>query len=440
MARFLLATHPFTGHFEPGVPIAYELVRRGHEVHWYTGPKFQPKIEALGAVYEPMHEALVRDDADIGVVFPERRGLQGLAQLKFDLKHLFTDAAEGHIADLEAILKHYPAEALLTDILFIGGSLLQEKTGIPWAGYGMTIMGLNSRDTAPSGLILPPNASPPGRIRNHILNFLVHGVLFRDVNRNLDRVRQRIGLPARHTWFADALLPTHLFLQGTIPAFEYPRSDMKPQLHFIGPSLPPPSPIFTPPPWWPEVVEAHRPVILVTQGTFATDPQELVIPAIKGLANEEVLVIVTTGGTPVEDFPLHSLPTNVRLVQFVPFAALMPYVSVMVTNGGYGSTHFALANGVPLVGAGKSEDKGEICARIGWSGVGINLKTQTPDAEQVRQAVKAVLDQPVYRQNARQMQAEIGRTNAPVTAADLMEELVATRQPVLTIKARHPAV
>jgi len=32
-------------------------------------------------------------------------------------------------------------------------------------------------------------------------------------------------------------MPYHLYLEGTVPAFEYPRSDLPPQVHFIGPSL-----------------------------------------------------------------------------------------------------------------------------------------------------------------------------------------------------------
>ena len=32
MARFLVATHPITGHVLPGIPMVAELVRRGSEV------------------------------------------------------------------------------------------------------------------------------------------------------------------------------------------------------------------------------------------------------------------------------------------------------------------------------------------------------------------------------------------------------------------------
>lgn len=44
MARVLIATTPASGHINPVLPVARELMRRGHDVHWYTGEKFRIKI------------------------------------------------------------------------------------------------------------------------------------------------------------------------------------------------------------------------------------------------------------------------------------------------------------------------------------------------------------------------------------------------------------
>jgi UDP:flavonoid glycosyltransferase YjiC (YdhE family) len=68
------------------------------------------------------------------------------------------------------------------------------------------------------------------------------------------------------------------------------------------------------------------------------------------------------------------------LAQFIPFYHLMPYVDVMVTNGGFGGVQIALSHGVPLVVAGATEEKPEIAARVAWGSVGINLKTGRPAA------------------------------------------------------------
>ena len=99
-------------------------------------------------------------------------------------------------------------------------------------------------------------------------------------------------------------------------------------------------------------------------------------------------------------------------------------VKVLVTNGGYGGTHFALTQGVPLVAGGQSEDKAEICARIAWAGVGVNLKTSSPTPTQVRDAARKVLQDQGCRRRALAMQEEFGRHDAPTRAAELLETLV----------------
>jgi MGT family glycosyltransferase len=257
-------------------------------------------------------------------------------------------------------------------------------------------------------------------------------ILFRDVNRFYDRIRTQVGLPkSRDGLFNDAISP-HLYLQGTIPSFEYPRSDLAPQIHFIGAFLAAQSPDFDPPAWWGEIEQSRRPVIHVTQGTEHTDPSSLIEPTIRALAGEEVLVVATTGGLPTETVKIDPLPDNVRIERFIPHAHLLPYVTIMVTNGGYGGTQNALAHGVPLIAAGRTEEKPEVCARIAWSGAGINLKIDRPKPEQVLHAVREMLANARYENRAEELRAEFQRHNAPEEACDLLERLATTQQPVTT--------
>lgn len=102
----------------------------------------------------------------------------------------------------------------------------------------------------------------------------------------------------------------------------------------------------------------------------------------------------------------------------------------MITNGGYNGVQVALAQGVPLVAAGQTEEKPEVCARIEWSGVGINLKTKTPTPTQIKNAVKKILSSPQYRQNAERLKADIAGYDSAKIAATLLEQLAATKQPV----------
>ena len=186
------------------------------------------------------------------------------------------------------------------------------------------------------------------------------------------------------------------------------------------------------PAWWGEVTAGHRPVVMVTQGTFSANPRDLIAPAVAGLAGEELLVLVA-GASP-EALGLDAIPANARIAPFIPFGLALPHVDVFVTNGGFGGIHYALVNGVPLVIAGATEEKPEIANRVARTGAGLNLKTGHPTAGQVCAAVREVLRTPGYRQQARRLPAELAQHDAPVEAALLLEALATTQRPVVA----HP--
>ncbi len=234
------------------------------------------------------------------------------------------DIAVEQCEDLAAILNDFPADIILGDSFAFSALFAAERAGLPLAMLNITNLFARSRDTAPDGLALAPSSTTLGRIRNRFLNWLVLRVLPRDVNRHCNQARARLGLPAvKEMLFELAIHRPRLFLQPTISAFEYPRGDLPSQVHFVGALLPEAPSDFLPPSWWDEL-KTERPVVLVTQGTLATDPNELLVPAIRGLAGEDVLVVATTGNRPVENIGVTPLPANVRLERFIPFAHILP--------------------------------------------------------------------------------------------------------------------
>jgi len=426
--KFLVATMPIPGHVAPFSPVVRELLRRGHEVVWYGSRFFRDKIEATGARFEPITRALDYGDSDYNRYFPKRAGLSGLRQIVFDFEKVFVGAVEGMSQDLEAILGRYPAEVLLHDPAVAAAMLLGERGIVPTATLNITVVGFESRDLAAFGLGLPFDPSALGRLRNRLTYWAVDHVVFAPVNRAFRKVTGAHGWP----FFPFRPRPSkYLQLQPSVPGFEYPIYDLPPQLHFIGPLLPDNPPNFVPPAWWEEVVHSPKPVVLVTQGTVATNADELIRPTLQALAAEDVLVIATTGGKRAEElsFPI---PANARVEPFVPFGLLMPHIDLYVTNGGYGGVTIALANGVPVVSGGTTEDKPEVSNRVAYSGVGLNLKTNHPNPKKVRDAVRRVLADPSFKARAQAIQADFARHDAAAEAAGLLERLAATGQPVLS--------
>jgi MGT family glycosyltransferase len=240
----------------------------------------------------------------------------------------------------------------------------------------------------------------------------------------LDAERSMLGLGPVSAEFADLLQSPYLHIMPTTPAFEYPRRNLAPQVHFVGPLLPASPADPEPPAWWSEL--DGRRVVHVTQGTYATDVGGLIRPTIDALAGDDVLVIATTRDAGA----LGKVPPNVRVAPFVPHDLLLPKVDAMVTNAGYNGVLTALAHGVPLVCAGQTEDKAEVSARVAWSGAGIDLRTSTPTRDEVGSAVERVLGEPAFRRNARRIGADFARHDGPREAAELLETLASTGVPV----------
>src|SRR5580692_8082291 len=415
MARFLIAATAVPGHVFPLLAVSQHLVSRGHEVVVYTGRLFRERAEATGAQFVAFRAEIDIDYRQLDERFPERRKItSGPGQLCFGLKHVFADAMPHQSAGIRDIRRDFAVDAIIVDTMFCGTFPLllglPEKR-VPIVALGITALALSSADTAFFGTALPPSWAAADRARNAAMNSHLQQTIFGSAQRYFNDVLAKHGSRPLPAFLFDAMITLpDLYLQLTAKEFEYPRSKMPDSIRFVGPLLPPPSNDFRPPPWWDDLDKAG-PIVLVTQGT---------------LANEDLTVIASTGGPPVESIPA-ALPQNAKVTTFLPFDRLFPKVSVMVTNGGYGAVNHALSLGVPLVVAGDSEEKPEIAARVAWAGAGINLGTGRPSASQIREAVRAVLTKPQYRQRAQALSTAFARHNARDEIAELVEGLAAGR-------------
>lgn len=408
MSTYLIACTPAHGHVVPLVRIARDLLARGHAVSVLTSARYAERVRAAGARFVPLPaDADVNlDDAD--AEFPERVGLRGPAAIRFDMSNLFIRPAASQFAALRAELAGSEVDAVLAEPLFFGAALLarlprEERPAV--VALGIFPLGVKSRDTAPFGLGIPPLGGAIGRVRNAALSVLAENAIFGGVQREADAVCRRETGTGLAGFILDWASAADALVQFTVPGFEYPRSDLPDTVHFAGP-LTAPAPDTAVPEWWDDL-DGTRPVVHVTQGTIAnSDFGQLVLPTVAAMAASECLVVVSTGGRARESLPAE-LPANVRVAEYLPYDRFLPLVDVMVTNGGYGGVQQALAHAVPLVVAGQTEDKVEVCARVGWSGAGINLKTNRPAAAAVGAAVSRVLSESSFRARAEALSAEL---------------------------------
>ncbi len=343
-------------------------------------------------------------------LFPERKHIPlGPEQSRYSLERAFIDPLPAQYEGLKEVLRDFDADVILGDNFLFGvlPMLLGPRSERPPIILcGTMYLHCRRDDGAPHRLGLPPATNDAQR-EEYAAHFQkMETALSAPVHRYLNARLARFGVQSPSTDLLDALVTLpDAYLQLTVPSFEYPRLKLPSSVHFVGtlPIIPKQAPL----PSWAHELDGSRKIVLVTQGTVSNfDFGKLVVPTLAALANQPgVLVIVTTGGRSIDAIP-GPIPGNARAASYLPFEWVLPKADVLVTNGGYGSVNQALSFGVPLVTAGLSEDKAEVTARVGWSGVGIDLATNEPTPEALRDAVRTVLDKPEYRSRASTMAKE----------------------------------
>ncbi|NYD67605.1 glycosyltransferase [Agromyces atrinae] len=426
MPSLLIACTPVHGHVQPLLAVARHLIGHGHRVRFLTGERYRSAVEATGAEYLALPRDIDYDDSDVDAAFPDRVGRTGVAGIRWDVENIFLAPAPLQLAALDEAIAAEQTDAVLVESMFVGAvALVSRPRGErpPVVNLGIIPLGLSSVDTAPFGLGIAPMPGLRGRIRNRALRFVAEHVIFGALQRSAQRmVRETTGHELEGFFLGSAALADAV-VQFTVPEFEYPRSDLPEHVHFVGPvarSRPSSAAL---PEWWGDL-DGSRPVVHVTQGTVANaDLGALIVPTVEALASDDVLVVVSTGGRPLTDLP--ALPSNVRAAEYLPYDALLPLTDVVVTNGGYGGVHYAMEHGVPLVVAGTTEDKIEVSARVAWSGVGIDLRTERPTTDAVRRAVRTALADPSYRAASERVGAAI-RASAGLDGLDeVLMDLIA---------------
>jgi len=431
MSSIIIAGFPAQGHVTPLLAVAENFIKRGDEVRFITGSLFADKVAATGATYVPLPAEADFDDQPLAERFPERAKLKGLKAGVFDVEHVFARPAKSQYETIVAALAAKPADVVIAESVFVGASFLLQRPRSARPAVvmcGVIPLSITSRDTAPFGLGLPP-ARVLNRPRNAALVVIV-GRVVQQANRTLNALHREVhGSDIPWTFidwgrYADALV------QFTVRSFEYARSDEPSTVAFVGP-LSATGSRASLPEWWADL-DGTRPVIHVTQGTVAnTDYDQVIAPALRALADDDVLVVVTTGGRPVSTLP--PLPVNARAATYLLYDELLPRTSVFVTNGGYGGVQHALRYGVPIVATGGKEDKPEVGARIAWSGVGRRIRSERPTPRALRRDILAVLNQPRYRQAARRVAADMAAAPGFAGLADIVDRLVGTASPTQSV-------
>ncbi|KAK5125382.1 hypothetical protein LTR85_000491 [Meristemomyces frigidus] len=428
----VMVATPLYGHVRPMRSLARSLTKRGYHVTFIAGHTFKKSLEAIDSVEYVQLQGNADVDPDrLDDFFPGRSELpKDVMVMLWDLEHIFFGTLAAQHATLESVLRRSDLACkkvvIVADAIYTGllPMLLDSPDAkrVPVVGLGHFPIALMSKDTAPFGSGLPSQGEERNTAMNAGVIQMMSGVQAA-VERILAPYKCAKPLPSRQPMDMVFRAPD-IYCQLCVPELEPPRSDLPENFRFVGTLLggndQRPSPD-----WFQSFIvedKSDLPLVMVTSGTLPNmGPTELILPTIEACRTLPVRLIVCAVHARRPDGFV--LPENARWAEWIPFEELFKYTSLVVSNGGYGGINQAFAAGIPMILAGMSEDKAETGVRGAMTGAAINLRTQTPTAEQIHEALELMLSNRVYKEKALEMKKAYAACDPVGSIVEAVNEL-----------------
>lgn len=408
MAHFAVLAPPLPGHFNPLLVLSRELVRRGHRVTFVNQPDAEALVRgkgvdfaAIGARSHPPGSLAARTRA-----LGRLRGPIGLRGTIRDVASL-TDA---FCRDGPAVLSRIGADAVLADQMEAAGGLLAEHLRLPFASIA-TALPINREPAVP-----PPylgwRYDPTERgIRRNEGGYRVADLLMAPVAETIARHAAALGLPPRRR--AEECLSPVLQVAQAVAEIDYPRVQLPPAFHYVGPFVEAGEAAF-------ELPEHDRPLAFCSFGTLQGGRAGLLRRVAAACADLGLCLVLAHGGR-LSAEAARRLPGDTLVYDFVPQRAVLAKAAVAISHCGFNSVLDALSFGVPIVALPLAFEQPATAARLVRAGVGEMVPPLRRTRRGLRRALERVLETPAYGAAAGEVAARMQTAGGVGRAADLIE-------------------
>ena len=309
MPKTLFFNVPAHGHVNPSLPLVAELVRRGHEVTYFTTESYRQRVAATGAtvaIYDGV------EDDYFGV-----RGLDGSVP-QLAARVLLNTTGKILPGLLERVTQAQP-DYLMYDTMCPWGYFLAQITGLP--------------AVASSSLMpLAPRLMRDWKVLRLFLPMLVKGF---QAGNEANRLSRALGAQYHVTPLGMMNVlsaPADLVISYSSAAYVPYADALEGSVKLVGWTLQTDAADET------FVHDSQRPLIYVSLGTVANGNLAFFETCITALADLPYDVLITTGGR-FEAAQFDPLPANITLRPWVPQTQVIQQAALFITHGGLNSLH-----------------------------------------------------------------------------------------------------
>lgn len=420
--RIVLSNIGTFGDTNPLIAIALELKRRGHEPVMAVPEVYRAKIEPLGLEFRP-----IRPDID-----PENTAL---VEMIYDVKHgtetglrkfLFPALRQTYADLLDAATEPRRADLLLLGELNYAGPIVAEVTGIPWASYVLAPLSFFSAYDPPVLPMYPRLARADkavpgmGRAIKRLARFVS-----RKWPEPIYELRRELGLgrgrnplfDAKHS--PDLVLALFSHVLGEEQQ-DWPRNTLITGFCYYdadagNAKLPEKLEAF---------LNAGEAPIVFTLGSAAVlaagNFYEYSARAAMRLGKRAVLLI----GSDERNRPRVKLPESICVAEYAPYSALFPRASLVVHQGGVGTTAQCLHAGKPMLIMPYSHDQPDNARRMQRLKVAKVIRKKRYTPWRVARRLTKIFADERFARRSESVARQLSREDGVKTACDALEQLL----------------
>jgi rhamnosyltransferase subunit B len=419
--RIVLSNIGTYGDINPLIALAIELKDRGHTPVMALPEVYRSRIAPVGLIFHP-----IRPDID-----PSNNVL---VEMVYDIKHgtehglrnfLFPALRQTYDDLLDAATRPARADLLLVGELNYAGPIVAEVTGIPWASYVLAPLSFFSAFDPP---VLPPypklakaDKGVPGfgRVIKRVARFVS-----RRWPEPIYELRKELGLSRGENPLFDAKHSPYLVLALFSRVLGVEQKDWPPNTVITGFAFyDADSGNAKLPPHLDQFVTCGDPPLVFTLGSAAVlaagDFYEVSAKAVMELGKRAVLLI----GSDPRNKPRQKLPDSICVAEYAPYSKLFSGASIVVHQGGVGTTAQCLSAGKPMLIMPYSHDQPDNARRMKRLGVAKVIQKAKYTPEKVAHKVRKILDDSQIAHTAKAVAEKLGKEDGVKAACDALEEL-----------------
>jgi UDP:flavonoid glycosyltransferase YjiC (YdhE family) len=418
--RIVLTTFGTLGDVHPLIAIALEMRRRGHTPVLAVPEIFRPKIEPMGLEFAQVGPTLDPEDPQqVADLMDIHKGTERTLR---DV--LFPAIRQSYDELRRAVEAKGGADLMLAGELTYQAPVVAEVTGVRWASYVLAPLSFFSAHDAP---VLPPY---PGLAKlQSAVPATGHAVtrFARWVTRHwaepVYQLRAELGLGRGPNVLFDAKHAPSLVLAMFSPLLGEPQPDWPPNTEITGfvfydgdagkQELPAELEQF---------LQAGEPPVIFTLGSAAVlDAGNFYEESAKAalLAGVRAVLLV---GTDARNVP-QTQSASLCVARYVPYSKLFPRASLIVHQGGVGTTAQAMQAGRPMLVMPYSHDQPDNARRMRRLGIAGVIRRQDYTAERAARRIRRILGHSRFAERAAVVGEQLRRENGLAHACDALETL-----------------